>query len=475
MRTKGWQKVFAFTFKQYVKTKSFIVSTIIMAILVAAMFALVNILPVALSDKNGGEGDSSSVKDIFDFEKVYIVDETGIVTDENIAELVANGIKAERTDKSADDAVAQVAKTEGVQAAVVFSAEKNTNGDIISYTERTFYSPNGSKTASALSSTMTEFFRMCNVKRLGIDPDAYAQSQITINTRTVEAGQEELNVIAGMLHYIIPIVVSLMLFMLIFVYGNTIAQSIAIEKTSRVMELLLTSVRPLAVVIGKVLAMGLVSLAQFVLIIAVGAGSMAISAPFGIMGQIAPLLSDSELLAGGMANAAAAGVDISQFSIAQAVGSILEKFTPVNIILIVLTFIIGFLFFALLAALVGASVSRMEDLQAAMQPYSFVGLVGFFLAYYPIIFNAESLEGGSSGVNSVQVFSYYFPISSPFSLPSAVILGQLDTLQSAIAVAILAVFTVLVSLLVSKVYEAIVLHNGSRLKVGDILKMAKNK
>ena len=474
MKTKGWQKVFAFTFKQYVKTKSFIVSTIIMAILVAAVFALVNILPVALSD-NSSEGNSSPVKDIFDFEKVYIVDETGIVTDENIGELVANGLKAERTDKSADDIVAEVAKTQGVQAAVVFSADKDANGEIFSYTERTFYSPNGSKMASSLSSTMSEFFRTCNVKRLGIDPDAYAQAQITINTRIVEAGQEELNVFAGMLHYAIPIVVSLVLFMLIFVYGNTIAQSIAIEKTSRVMELLLTSVRPLAVVIGKVLAMGLVSLAQFILIVAVGAGSMAISAPFGIMGQIAPLLSNPELLAGGMTNAAAAGVDINQFSIAQAVGGILEKFTPVNIILIVITFIIGFLFFALLAALVGASVSRMEDLQAAMQPYSLVGLVGFFLAYYPIIFNAESLADGSAGTNSVQIFSYYFPISSPFSLPSAVILGQLDTLQSVIAVAILAVFTVLVAVLVSKVYEAIILHNGSRLKVGDILKMAKNK
>ncbi len=475
MRTKGWKKVFAFTFKQYVKTKSFIISTIIMAILVAAMFALVNILPVALSSKDSGDGDSSSVRDIFDFEKVYIVDETGIVTDENITELVNNGIKAERSDKSADDTVAMVAKTEGVQAAVVFSADKNANGNIVSYTERTFYSPNGNKMASALSAAMTEFFRTCNVKRLGIDLEAYAQSQITINTRTVEAGQEELNVFAGMLHYIIPMVLSLMLFMLIFVYGNTIAQSIAIEKTSRVMELLLTSVRPLAVVIGKVLAMGLVSLAQFVLIIVVGAGSMAITAPFGIMGQIAPLLSNSELLAGGMANAAAAGVDIDQFSIAQAIGGILEKFTPVNIILIVLTFIIGFLFFALLAALVGASVSRMEDLQAAMQPYSLVGVVGFFLAYYPIIFNAESLADGSAGTNSVQIFSYYFPISSPFSLPSAVILGQLDTMQSVIAVAILAVFTVLVAMLVSKVYEAIILHNGSRLKIGDMLKMAKNK
>ncbi|MBP1563922.1 MAG: ABC transporter permease [Oscillospiraceae bacterium] len=474
MKTKGWQKVFSFTFIQYVKTKSFIISTIIMALLVAAMFALVNILPVALS-KNDDSGEIGSIDTIFNYERVYIVDETGVITDEGIAELFANGLKAERTDKSADDIVAQVAKTEGVQAAVVFTADKNTNGDIISYTQKTFYSPNGGNMASSLSAAMTEFFRNSNVKRLGIDPEAYAQSQIGINTRTIEAGQEELNVIAGMLHYIIPIIVSLVLFMLIFVYGNTIAQSIAIEKTSRVMELLLTSVRPLAVVIGKVLAMGLVSFAQFLLIVVVGAGSMAISAPFGIMGQIAPLLSNPELLAGGMANAAASGVDIGQFSIAQAVGGILEKFTPVNILLIVLTFIIGFLFYALLAALVGASVSRMEDLQAAMQPYSLIGVVGFFLAYYPIMFNAESLADGSSGTNSVQIFSYYFPISSPFSLPSAIILGQFDAVQGAVAVAILAVFTVLVAMLVSKVYEAIILHNGSRLKVGDILKLAKNK
>ena len=54
MKTKGWQKVFSFTFIQYVKTKSFIISTIIMALLVAAMFALVNILPVALSSDNDG-------------------------------------------------------------------------------------------------------------------------------------------------------------------------------------------------------------------------------------------------------------------------------------------------------------------------------------------------------------------------------------------------------------------------------------
>ena len=73
------------------------------------------------------------------------------------------------------------------------------------------------------------------------------------------------------INYIVPIVFSLVLFIFIFAYGQTVAQSIATEKTSRVMELLLTSVRPLAVVIGKVLAMCLVSIAQFLVIAGLGA------------------------------------------------------------------------------------------------------------------------------------------------------------------------------------------------------------
>lgn len=473
MRTKGWQKVFAFTLKEYVKTKSFIISTIITAVIVAVLIALVNILPVALAEDNENGGSSEPMEDIFGYERIYIADETGVITDANIAELVAQGFKAERTEKTADDIIAQVAKTESAQAAVVFTAERTEDGTVAYYVEKTFYSPNGKEQASALSSAMSNFLRECNVKRLGIDPKAFAEANVSIETKTIEAGQEELNIFSSIIHYVLPIVLSMVLFLLIFAYGNTIAQSIAIEKTSRVMELLLTSVRPLAVVIGKVLAMGVVSFGQLLLIVIVGAVSMAASAPFGVIGQVSPILSNPELLAGGAANAASAGINLDQFGLAQAINSIAEKFTAVNIILIILVFLIGFLFYALLAALVGASVSRMEDLQAAMQPYSLIGVVGFFLAYYPIIFNVSALESGSAEINSVQVFSYYFPVSSPFSIPGAIILGQLDTAQSAIAVGILAVFTVLVAMLVSRVYEAIVLHSGSRLKIGDILKLAK--
>ena len=75
----------------------------------------------------------------------------------------------------------------------------------------------------------------------------------------------------------------------------------------------------------------------------------------------------------------------------------------------------------------------------------------------------------------MQIFSYYFPVSSPFALPSAILLGTISPLQGIIAVLILAAFVVLIAIVVSKVYEAIILHNGNRIKMGDIFKMAIRK
>ena len=149
------------------------------------------------------------------------------------------------------------------------------------------------------------------------------------------------------------------------------------------------------------------------------------------------------------------------------IGKAFADFSPISIIMIFVIFIIGFIFFALIAGLIGASVSRMEDLNAAMQPLAIIGVLGFYLAYFP------SAMGGEAGFMST--LSYYLPISSPFALPSALLTGAMDIPQALLAVAVLCVFTVLMALLVARVYEQIILHNGNRLKLGDIIGIAKNK
>lgn len=475
MRTKGWQKVFTFTFVQYIKTKSFIIGTIIICVLVAAIGVLTNILPVLIDGGKDSDEDNpgSTGGDRFSFSAVYLFDEPSILDEEDTAalsEMLDGAVSA--ADKSFDELCEELKDTDSAAAAVKISSLTDDDGMVRQYNIRTVYSP-ASGGASELNAVLSELINRRIMLNAGVSPDKYESTKTGVSTFEIEAGAEEWSFIESAMNYFVPIVVSLVLFILIFAYGQTVAQSIATEKTSRVMELLLTSVRPLAVVIGKVLAMGLVSFSQFFLIGVVGAVSFAVSAPFGWMGRAMDMASDPKIQEA--LSQATSGMLTSDEQLAQAVNEFSAAFSPLNIILIVIIFLLGFIFFSLIAALIGASVSRMEDLQQAMGPYSIIGVLGMYLAYFPVIFNIDSMDSGIATTNPVQMFSYFFPISSPFALPSAIILGTLTPLQSLIGVLVLAAAVVLVAVIVSKVYEAIILHNGNRIKFGDILKMAARK
>ncbi len=460
MRTKGWQKVFGFTFIQYVKTKSFIIGTIVMWLIVALLAVSVNILPALL----GGEEDilGGSEQKPSSPASVYIYDEAEILTADDISIMKESGVSIAETDISAADMLKQLESATD-SAMIVITADES-EGMVVSYSVKTHYSSDADGDAvDYVTATAAQMVDYRNLINAGVAPENYAQTQLRVNTSKLEAGQGEWNVFESMLNYFVPIAVSLVLFVMIFAYGQTVAQSIATEKTSRVMELLLTSVRPLAVVIGKVLSMGLICLLQALSLGMVGTAAFLISAPFGLGGELMTMMKD--------VTAATPETAV----IIEALENTVGNFGILHALLILVIFILGFVFYALIAALVGASVSRMEDLTAAMQPYSILGVVGMYLAYFPVIGNLESLETGAATVNAFQMFSYYFPLSSPFALPSAMLLGHLSLPEVAIAIAILALLTALVAVLVAKVYEMIILHNGNLLKFKDIISMALRK
>lgn len=486
MRAKGWRSIFSFTFLQYIKTKSFIVSNIIICVIIAAICVLTNVLPVAAS--SGSDADSESkpgteVSDFFTTGSVSLFDEVKILADDDKNTL--SGLFKDRftePEGSLEDAVEELKTAEEMKIAVQITARTDKDGKTTGYEVRSYYSPSTKGSVDEFNGIVEELINRRILLNAGVAPEKYAETQLSVITTKTEAGGKNLNSIQGLVNYVLPMLVSIVLFLFIFSYGQIVAQSIATEKTSRVMELLLTSVRPLAVVIGKVLAMGLVSFLQFFLMIGVGAASFAVSSPFGWMSKAAELLKSPEIQdalsqmgqSGGMAGSIA-GISSDDLEIAQTMNEFTKVFTPFNIATIIVIFILGFLFFSLIAALIGASVSRMEDLQAAMSPYSIIGVLGMYLAYFPIIFNADALASGDGSVNPVQLFSYYCPVSSPFALPGAVMVGTISPMNILISVLVLAAFVVLIAIVVSKVYEAIILHNGNRIKFGDILKMAVRK
>lgn len=458
---RGWKKVFSFTFTQYIKTKSFIVGTIVIGLIVMLLTAGINIIP-----KLAGAGDiitgSDSATEI-DLRKAYISDSTGTLTADDISSLIKLNIPVTETEATDSQLIERLTDAEAGEILVTIAADEQ-DGAIVGYSVKTFYSPDtDGDSVSAVSDMVIALMKYRNMMNIGVSPEDFAATQYYYTASRIQAGSDEWSVFESMINYVVPMVFSLVLFIFIFAYGQAVAQAIATEKTSRVMELLLTSVRPLAVVIGKVLAMGLVSIIQFLMIGIVGGVTFAATAPFGIGGDIMKIMGDASLQTGQNAD------------IANAITSSFGNISPLTFILILLIFILGFMFFALIAALVGASVSRMEDLAQAMQPYSLLGVLGFYLAYFPIIFNADSLDTGAASSNPIQIFSYYFPVSSPFSLPSALLLGNLSMPQIIVAILILAAFVVLVAVIVARVYEMIILHNGSRLKFGDIIKLAGKK
>lgn len=476
MRTKGWQKILSFTLVQYLKSKSFIIGTVVMCVLIAALCVLTNVLPVALSE-DGGKGNGDTPGDALPvLENVFVYDEQGLLNTEDTENLsLAIGCEANVSPEQPFEELIEGLKNDNPAGlAAMITCEKADDGSLLRVDVQTYYSPSIEKeSAQNLSDVLGTLIDRRNMINLGVSPEDYEKTQMSVITSTFKAGNDRLNMIQSVMNFAIPLAVSLILFMLIFSSGQVVAQSIATEKTSRVMELLLTSVRPLAVVIGKVLAMGIACFGQFILIGIIGFACFTITAPFGWIGNAAVSgTQNAELIentAGQIADS-----DI-QAQLSQAITSLQGTFSLGNLLLILLVFLLGFLFFALIAALVGASVSRMEDLNAAMQPFALLGVLGVYLAYFPVMFNMNSLETGEAATNPVQMFSYFCPISAPFSLPSGILLGTLNIWQSLIAVLILAVFTVLIAIVVGKVYEAIILHNGSRIKFSDMIKMAVRK
>ena len=290
MKTKGWKHIFSFTLIQHIKTKSFIIGTIVMALLVALMVVGVNIIPALISGEEDVLGSIGKPADLTVLDAVYIRDEAQLLTEEDMAALTASGVKLAQSDKSYTDLIDALAATEKGEALVCLTPELQEDV-VMGYAVKCYYSPSADGDAvDGVSSLVAQLAELRNFSNLDVSAEELVFTQRYVTTSKIEAGADEWNIFESMINYFVPLVVSLVLFMMIFTYGNTVAQSIATEKTSRVMELLLTSVRPLAVVIGKVLAMGVVSVCQFILMGVVGSVSFAISAPFGIGGEFMSML-----------------------------------------------------------------------------------------------------------------------------------------------------------------------------------------
>ena len=453
MRIKGWKEVFAFTFNQQIKTRSFIIGTVVMTIIVALIAFLADFLPtVFLGDELDKAERAANGENTLTVEMLYVSNETDF--DLNfVAASVSSGVACRMISSEEADAKIEEIASSG-EKAMVARIKRDDSGFCIDSRYAGGESGIDKSDCEGINNMLADQLGIQYFMLKGIPSDEIDLAMSGVKTSLSAAGDEPISFVQQMVNTLVPMLSSIILFIFIFSYSQLVAQSVAIEKSSRIIEYLLTSIKPLAIILGKVLAMCCVSLLQFLIIGLGGTFGFLISLPVGIFTKVQQISG-----AVGASGSGAEAVGI--------VGDIGKAFSGVDassIVIMIITFILGFLLFSGLAGLAGASISKMEDLSSAIQPLSLIGVLGFYLAYFPQVTGEE---------NTMSVVARYLPISSPFILPSDYLLGKIGIVEALISILILAAADILIMMFVAKVYESIILHTGNRLKVGDMLKMSK--
>ena len=207
----------------------------------------------------------------------------------------------------------------------------------------------------------------------------------------------------------------LALFTVLVFFGQAVAQGVTEEKSSRVVELLLTTLSPRRLLAGKVLGIGVLGLA---LLLIPGAAALAAGA-----------------LAGGAGLPSAA---------------------PEAIALILLWFVLGYVFYSVAFAAVGALVSRQEDLNTAMLPVNAVLIGAFYLAIIVVNTNPNGTPARVAA---------FLPPFSPMVVPARMVLGDMNALGLVTAVALELLATAGLILLAAGIYERAILRIGAPVKL----------
>jgi len=218
----------------------------------------------------------------------------------------------------------------------------------------------------------------------------------------------------------VGLVMVFLLFFGIQAYGSSVAQGVIEEKASRVVELLLSTVRPWQLMAGKILGLGLVGLAQLV-ILAVGGA---------VMASAAGVLTLSGLAAGA-------------------------------VLWGVVWYLLGFFLYATVYAGVGSLVSRQEDAASVISPVTMVITLGFVVGFNVMI---QSPDGTATRTLSL------IPVFSPMLMPGRIAAGTVAGWEIGLSVVLTLLAGAVFTWLGAKIYRNAILHTGSRLSLRAALR-----
>jgi ABC-2 type transport system permease protein len=411
-------------FVERVRSKWFVISTVLGPI----FMIVVTVLPAFLAGAGGGG------------RHIGLLDEgSGTLGDRLVTQLeAANQFQVDRVTVAERDTAAAMANlTERVQSKAIDGFLVVTGATLesgkLEYRGRNVSSL---RDMALLQSAARQAVMMERLTRQGVDPGVVQESQARISLTTLRISKKGATGETGEATFFLAYLVGFVMYMAIFLYSVNVMRSVLEEKQTRIIEVLVSSLRPFQLLLGKVVGVGGVGLLQMSIWGVAGAALVryraAVFAAFKVPAQQAAAIQ-LPAIAGGM------------------------------VILVLAYFLLGYLLYSAMFAVIGASVSTDAEAQQAQMPVVMLLIPGILV--FPAVLNDPA--GSLSTVMGV------VPFWSPIIMPIRFAASDVPAAELAASLVILAVTVVAVVWLAARIYRVGILMYGKRPGIGELVRWAR--
>ena len=393
--------VFKYEFKKIVLSKGYLISTSIMAIILAGTF----FLPQLISDLKLFNSDNNTPVALIKTD--YAKSETLIQT----IHATLPDYEVKLTDKSTDEA-----KQEVIDDKAKFFIEANHDLTEVTEYSKIGFSEASTREVQSIDTILKNLRQSDLLAEQNLAPSAIAKvlnPDVKINLETVNKN--------GAASVIYTFVLIYALYMAITFYGSHVTNSVVTEKTSRAMEVLATSVKPNALLFGKIISTSLAGLIQIAAII--------------IEAFICVKISS---------------VNNPDFPVNQIISNI-----PTQILVYMLIFfLLGFLIYSFLYGAFASTVSKIDELSSAVMPVQIIIVFTF-------IVTMSAINSGNADT-PFNVFLSYFPFTAPMMMFTRAIISNVSTLEIILSILVLIVSTYFIGWLSARIYRVGILMYGEK-------------
>lgn len=431
-----------------VKKKSFLLTTFIVPILFAALCILPSVIMFMAKDTG---------------KKVAVVDQSGIVMP-----YLVDTDAVDYQDYSAEPADSMKANFEelGLDVLVIVSP-LDTAAKTVSVSS---YSPKPlsmelkegvqSKVNDAVEDYRLALYDITDLKQIMED----VKANISMSTYTMDESGEE-KITSSEVYMIISMILSIIIYMFIAMFSGMVMQSVIEEKASRVVEVLVSSVKATELMFGKIIGVACVALTQFflwiVLTLVLVGGFSAFVGFDSLMGDTAQTEQMMEM------TAQMGGVDMAEMTAAmqeeEGLGAVLSTLKDINWVQMIFAFIIyfalGYLLYASLFAAIGSAVENEADTTQLQMPITLPLMLAFFIALYA--FNAPDSQ--------IVWWGSMIPFTSPIVMLARIPFG-VPMWELALSIALLVMTFGACGWLSAKIYKIGILMFGKKTTFKDLWK-----